>query len=146
MNQYKEIEDGVFLGAQPTGQDLSNLKHQGIRTVIDFRQPGETPAPNENLVKACGLDYVNIPVNRMNLSADQIDELDCVMQQKQGPFLLHCGSGARAAMLLALSRAKRNDWTAERTFEEAKAMGFDLKNSPEFSAFVMAATQGKQHE
>jgi uncharacterized protein (TIGR01244 family) len=145
MNQFRKIENEVFLGAQPTEQDLRNLKQQGVKTVIDFRLPGETAAPNENLAKACGLDYANIPVNKANLSTEQIEELNLLMQQKQGPFLLHCGSGARAALLLSLAKAKQNHWTAERTFEEARAMGFDLKNSPEFSAFVIAATQGKQN-
>jgi uncharacterized protein (TIGR01244 family) len=145
MNQFKQIEDDVFIGAQPTEQDLRNLKQQGVKTVIDFRLPSETPAPNENLAKICGLDYANIPVNKASLSTGQIDELEHVMQQKQGPFLMHCASGARAAMLLSLSKAKQNHWTAERTFEEARTMGFDLKSSPEFSAFVTVTRENKHN-
>lgn len=59
----------MFLGAQPTEQDLRKLKRQGIRTVIDVRLQGETPAPNETVAKACGLDYANILVIEMNLSS-----------------------------------------------------------------------------
>ena len=136
MALFKDIEDGLHLGPQPTEQDLHEAKGQGIRTVIDFRLPKETAIPNETLVTQYGLNYVNIPVSKTSPSEQQIEELDQALQQNDGPFLLHCGTGMRAAMLLALTRAKQNHWNAERTFEEAKSMGYDLKASPEFSAFV----------
>ena len=88
------------------------------------------------------MDYVNIPVNKASLSADQVDELDRVMRDKDGPFLLHCASGARAATLLVLSKARQNRWTAPRAFEEARAMGFDLENAPEFASFIKATAGG----
>ena len=136
MTQFKDIGGGLYLGPQPTEQDLQEAKQRGIKTVIDFRLPSETAIPNEPLVTEYGLNYVNIPVNKASPSEKQIEELDQALQQEDGPFLLHCGTGMRAAMLLALTRAKQNRWSAERTFEEAKSMGFDLKASPEFSAFV----------
>jgi hypothetical protein len=43
-------------------------------------------------------------------------------------------------MLLALSKARRHQRSAERTFEEARAMGFDLRAFPDFPAFVNAAS------
>lgn len=139
MDRFKQLEDSMALGPQPTEQDLQQAKRQGIKTVIDFRLPSETPAPNAELASRNGLDYVNIPVNKASLSRDQIDELDRAMLEKEGPFLIHCASGARAALLLVLSKAKKNNWTAERAFEEARTMGFDLRNSPEFSKFVTEA-------
>lgn len=140
MDRFQRIDEGMLLGPQPTEQDLQQARQQGIRTVIDFRMPGETPAPNARLAQASGLDYVNIPVNKQALSPEQIDELDRAMQERAGPFLIHCASGARAAMLLALRKARKNGWTASRTFDEARAMGFDIEGSPEFAAFVRAAT------
>ena len=136
MTQFKDIGDGFYLGPQPTEQDLQEAKGHGVKTVIDFRLPTETAIPNETLVTQYGLNYVNIPVSKTSPSQQQIEELDQALQEKNGPFLLHCGTGMRAAMLLALTRAKQSHWTAERTFEEAKSMGFDLKASPAFSAFV----------
>ena len=143
MDKFKQLQDGVLIGPQPTEQDLQQAKQQGIKTVIDFRLPSETPVPNAELVAKNGLDYANIPVDKASLSTDQIGELDRVMQEKQGPYLIHCATGARAAMLLALSKAKKHHWDAERTFEEARTMGYDLKTSPEFSAFVVQAAPFK---
>jgi len=141
MHQFRKIADGIYLGAQPTEQDLQECRQHGIKTVIDFRLPTETATPNAARVQACGMEYANVPVNKASLSVGQIDELVKVINEKPGPFLVHCATGARAAMLLALAEAREHGWTAERTFEEARSMGFDLKSSPEFSAFVIAATE-----
>jgi len=108
MDQFKLLENGMLIGPQPTEDDLRQAKQEGIKTVIDFRLPSETPTPNSELVARSGLDYVNIPVNKTSLSADQVDALDRAMRDKDGPFLLHCASGARAATLLVLSQAKQN--------------------------------------
>lgn len=143
MRQFRKIADGIYIGAQPTEQDLQDCKRHGIGTVIDFRLPGETATPNAARVQACGMEYVNVPVNKARLSVGQVDDLVRAMEEKPGPYLVHCATGARAAMLLALAEARRHGWTAERTFEEASNMGFDLKASPEFSAFVVSATAGK---
>ncbi len=141
MDRFKQLEDSMLVGPQPTEDDLRQARQQGIKTVIDFRMPSETPTPNAEAAARIGLHYANIPVNKASLSKEQIDELDHIMQEKEGPFLIHCASGARAAMLLALSRAKKNNWTAERTFEEARSMGFDLQTSPEFAKFVVETTK-----
>ena len=146
MKQFRKIEDGMYIGAQPTEQDLEDCRKHGIRTVIDFRLPTETAAPNAARVQACGMDYANIPVNKASLSASQVEDLSRVMNEKPGPYLFHCATGARAATLLALAEAGKHGWTAERTFEEARNMGFDLKGSPEFSAFIVAATAGNARQ
>ena len=136
MANYKQFEDGIFIGPQPTQQDLTEAKQQGIHTVIDMRMLSEIASPNAELVKNSGLNYINIPVDKTLLSVQQIDEFDAALKQNHGPVLLHCATGARAAMLLALSRARQHGWTAERTFQEAKTMGYDLQSSPDFATFV----------
>lgn len=132
----------MLIGPQPTEDNLRQAKREGIKTVIDLRMPSETPTPNAELVARSGLDYVKIPVNKASLSTDQVGELERVMGDKEGPFLIHCATGARAAMLLVLSQAKQNRWTAQRAFQEAWAMGFDLENAPEFANFIKATAGG----
>lgn len=136
MSAFNRIDDKFFIGPQPTIHDLELAKQQGIKTVIDFRLPSETTTSNAALTTNQGMAYVNIPVNKAALSTDQIGELNRAIEGHAGPFLLHCATGARAALLLSLSKAKQLDWTAEQTFSEAKKLGFDLKSFPEFSTFV----------
>jgi uncharacterized protein (TIGR01244 family) len=136
ISSFKRIDDEYFIGAQPTVQDLQAAKQQGIKTVVDFRLPSETAASNAALTTSQGLTYVSIPVNKAALSADQIGDLDRAIEDHAGPFLLHCATGARVALLLSLSKAKQYDWTSEQTFFEAKRLGFDLKISEDFSRSI----------
>ena len=136
MSQFRPVESGIFIGPQPTPQELDDARQQGIKTAIDFRLPSETATSNETLALSAGLDYINIPVNKAMLSESQIGDLDAAMQTKQGPFLLLCATGMRAALLLALSTAKKSGWTADQTFAHAKTLGFDLQTSPAYSNFV----------
>jgi uncharacterized protein (TIGR01244 family) len=140
MANYRKLEQGLFIGPQPEAQDLAEARRQGIGTVIDMRVRSETATDNARLVRDSGMAYVNIPVDKAALNERQIDELDEALRMNQGAYLLHCASGARVAMLLSLMRARQHGWTAERTFQEAEAMGFDLRNSAEMAAFIRQVT------
>jgi uncharacterized protein (TIGR01244 family) len=136
MSSFKRIDDGFFIGPQPTIQDLEEAKLEGIKTVVDFRLPSETTTSNAALTASQGLAYVNIPVNKAALSVDRTDDLDRAIDERDGPFLLHCATGARAALLLSLGKAKQRGWSTVQTVSEAKPLGFDLKSTPECAAFV----------
>ena len=140
MAQYKKIGDSLFIGPQPTQEDLGEAQQQGIRTVIDFRMPAETATSNAEMTKRSGLNYVSVPVDKSTLSEQQIVALDEAMKRNDGPYLLHCATGTRAALMLALNRARQNGWTAARTFQEAESMGFNLQSSPDYAAFVKHST------
>lgn len=140
MDRFKRIDENVLIGPQPSEEDLQQAKQMGMKTVIDFRMPHETPGSNAESTARHGMDYVGIPVNKEKLSQTQIDELDRAMRDREGPFLIHCASGARAALLLSLRKAKQHNWSSSQTFEEARRMGFDLSSSPAFSAFINEVT------
>ena len=144
MTTFKQIAEDLFIGSQPSEQDLTHAQQLGIRTVIDLRMPGETSAPNATATatKKHGLDYLNIPVDKSALSEQQIGQLDQAMQCMPGPYLLHCATGARAALLLTLRRARENGWTTARAFDEARTIGFNLEGSAEFANFIRQVTAG----
>lgn len=143
MANYRQLDQQLFIGPQPSLDDLHEAKQQGVRTVIDLRLPSETSGSNGEMARAGGLAYVNIPVDKTALSEADIDALEAAMKQYEAPCLVHCATGARAAMLLALSQARQGRWTAQRTFAEAEAMGFKLQNMPGFAAFIEKARGGR---
>ena len=71
MSQFKRVEDGIFIGPQPTEQDLQEVRQQGIRTVIDFRLPSETAT-----CCACSMTY-RPTINRSSL--DPADALGAAL-------------------------------------------------------------------
>ena len=140
MASCEQIDSPIFIGAQLAQQDLTQAKTLGIRTVIDLRLPGESHTSNEEMTNDNNLGYVNIPVNKSALAARQIDELERAMASTPGPHLVHCATGARAALLIKLSQARLERWTAEQTFEEARRIGFNLEDSDNFAGFVRKIT------
>lgn len=136
MKTFLQIDAGLRLSAQPEEPDLLLHKQQGVRTVIDFRMPSETAGVNRALVEASGLHYVNIPVDKNALSADSIALLDAQLQRDEGPYLLHCATGARAAVMLALQRGRIEGWPLPITLQAIQEMGFDVSNSAEFLDFI----------
>ena len=140
MANFKDIGNGIFIGPQPTPQDLMEAKQHGVKTVIDMRMPGESSTSNKEMTEASGLGYLNIPVDKTALAERQIDALTDALKTVPGPCLLHCATGARAALLLMLGRAKQYGWTSDHVFAEAKAIGFDLQESKLFAGFVRDMT------
>jgi uncharacterized protein (TIGR01244 family) len=142
MENFRFVGNDIFLGPQPTAQDLELAEQQGIRTVIDLRLPAETVALNKDLVSKSDLNYVSIPVDKAALTTDLVDKVEKALVETEGPHLLHCATGARAVLLIALRNAKRNDWTTEQTLDDAAAMGSELRGSPVFVDFI-GKTLGK---
>lgn len=140
MAQDKQISDGVFLRPQPSRHDMEEAKRQGIRTVVDALLPSEIAASNAELANSVGLKYVNIPVDRSALSSARIDDFEAAVEHHTGPYLMHCATGTRAALMLALLQTRQHGWSAERTFDEAERMGLSISNSDEFANFVRQAT------
>lgn len=100
--------DDLTFGGQPTAEALQLLAAQGYRTVISTRGEGELEWDERAVVEALGMRFVAIPMaNPVAMIADsQVAALDVALTG-EGPTLLHCSSGNRAAGLWGV-------WLAER--------------------------------
>ena len=85
------------------------LAEAGYAAVIDLRRPEENRGIEEQAeVERLGMSYVSIPVDGADgVTYDNASLLDQVLEQTEGPVLIHCGSGNRAGALLSL-REKLN--------------------------------------
>lgn len=139
MTNFKQVQDNIFIGGQPSGQDLQAAAGQGIKNVVDLRLPSEEgAAPRSG--ELGGLLHSNLPVDKTALSDSMVEEFDRLLCGLEGPVLIHCATGARAALLLALSRAKAERLDAAATFALAREMGFDLAAMPVFAEFIERVT------
>ncbi len=122
------LEEKLIAGGKPSARGLGQAAEQGIRTVIDLRDPTEGTAEEKDFADAVGLRYVNIPVTLDSFSADQAGKLSEVLNDPAtGPALLHCATGQRAVALWALHKNKSEGVPAETAMAEAKSKG--LKKS-----------------
>jgi uncharacterized protein (TIGR01244 family) len=75
----------------------------------------------EGVVERTGMSYVPFPIeDRSEISFDKAKELDALLQDADGPVLIHCASGNRVGALLALRKS-----LSGASDEEAIAYGRD---------------------
>ncbi len=118
------LEENLVSGGAPTARGLGQAAEQGIRTVIDFRDPKEGTAEEKDHTDAIGLKYVNIPVTPGNFSDAQAKQLgDVLKDPATGPALLHCATGQRATAVWALYRNREQGVSADQALADAQAKG-----------------------
>ena len=104
------VEGGHHIsGGQPDQVVLDLLKETGYRAVVDMRRLSEDRGFDEQAaVENLGMDYYSLPVDGLQgVTFDNARRLDQLLNDIDGPVLLHCKSGNRVGALLAL-RASLN--------------------------------------
>ena len=93
----------LLIGGQPTDESLEELARRGYRSVLTVRGEGEVDWDEQSRVEALGMSFHRIdmsnPVNE--ITDDQVAAFARFMEELDGPALVHCGSGNRAAGLWA---------------------------------------------
>jgi len=93
----------LLIGSQPTEQTLQELADAGYRSILTVRAPGEIDWDEQAKANEFGLTFNRIEMpNPVNEITDlQLEAFARFMENRNGPALLHCGSGNRAAGLWA---------------------------------------------
>jgi len=112
------------------------LKKDGVKAIINLRQPSEHRAGEEEAkAKELGLRYFNIPVVFGEPKDEQVDEFlritDDVANQ---PAFIHCAAGIRVGAFWMIRRVLRDGFTVEAAEKEAEQIG--LKDSPHLNEFA----------
>ncbi len=111
-------EHGILTTGQPDAAVLDAIADAGYVAVIDFRGVDEDRGIDErDAVESRGLRYVSIPVTGdAAVNYENAALLDQALGEIEGPVLLHCASGNRAAAILAL-REKQNGAHSDAALE-----------------------------
>jgi uncharacterized protein (TIGR01244 family) len=138
IQNFLKINTEFCTGGQPTPAQLSELKSQGITTVINLRTPGEAgfdAAAEEAEVKKLGMKYFNIPVsNQTGPKDEQADEfLKLTDDAKNRPIFVHCGSANRVGGFFMIRRVLRDGMTFDAAKAEAQKIGL---RSPQLEEFA----------
>lgn len=117
---------GVFLASQPSAEDFQHAKEGGVKTVIDFRMPGELKEFDEPaVVKGLGLEYVNLGFNSPQTLNDEIfDQARKLLREEpKKPILAHCHSGNRVGAIWLAHRVLDGGLSWDAALQEAKDVG-----------------------
>ena len=138
IQNFLKINTEFCTGGQPTIAQLTDLKAQGITTIINLRTVGENgfDAPAEEAeAKKLGLKYVHIPVsNQAGPKDEQADEfLKVTDDAKNRPVFIHCGSANRVGGFFLIRRVMRDGMTFDAAKAEAQKIGLRSAQLEEFA-------------
>jgi protein tyrosine phosphatase (PTP) superfamily phosphohydrolase (DUF442 family) len=136
IRNFLKVNEEFCTGGQPRLEHLEKLKAEGVKAIINLRQPSEHRATEEEeTAKKLGLRYINIPVVYGEPKEEQATEFLKVTDDKQNrPAFIHCAAAIRVGAFWMIRRVLRDGMTLEAAEEEAKKIG--LVNAPHLTEFA----------
>ncbi len=134
--KFLQVSPEFCTGAQPRLEAFAKLKADGVKSVLNLRQPSEHRAADEQAaVEAAGMKYFNIPVVYRDPTDADVDAfLKITDDPANRPMFIHCTAAIRVGAFWAIRRAVRDGLTVEAALEEGKKVG--LANAPHLEEFV----------
>lgn len=134
-------QDGRFYFAgQPSKEALERLAaDEGIKTVINMRQPGELESLDFDepaTVNSLGMRFVNLPVVYTTLTDDYVDTFAAELAKTNGPVLIHCGSSNRVGAVWGAYLVKNRGFDIDEAAKRGQAAGMTTESS--MNAFKQA--------
>lgn len=147
---FLRLNDDFCTAGQPSLEDLAKLKAEGIRAILNLRQPEEDPliAEEEKAAQSLGLKYFNLPIDASNLQTSQAEQfLKIVGDEHNHPILIHCASANRVGGFWMIHRVLKDGWTLEKAEEEARRIGLRNPALVEFARrYIAARLEGKKDD
>ena len=136
IRNFLRVNKDFCTGGQPRLEHLQQLKAEGVKAIINLRQPSEYEAGEEEAkAKALGFRYFNIPVAAADPKDAQATEfLKITDDPANRPAFIHCRSAARAGAFWMIRRVLRDGWKIEDAEAEAQKIG--LRDHPVLSEFA----------
>src|SRR5499427_10209065 len=136
IRNFLQVNEQFCTGGQPRLEHLAKLKSDGVKAIINLRQPSEHRASEEEAeAKKQGLRYFNIPVVYGEPKDEQVDEfLKITDDPENRPAFIHCTAAIRVGAFWMIRRVLRDGWTVEAAEEEAKKIG--LREAPHLTEFA----------
>ena len=99
--------DGVTTAGQPDAATFEIFAKQGYRTVIDIRtEPEDRGMDEATVINDLGMEYVVFPIDKPEaINFENASELGRLIDNADGPVLVHCGSSNRVGALFALRKS-----------------------------------------
>jgi tyrosine-protein phosphatase SIW14 len=140
INNFYQVDQHVYRGAQPSDKGFQYLAQIGVKTVIDLREADERSSAEENVVTAAGMKYVNVPMTGLTppTEAEISKILGLLEDGATGPVFVHCKRGAdRTGAVIAAYRIDHDGWDNARALREAKERGMNFFQLPR-QAYIRA--------
>src|SRR5262245_11606857 len=136
IRNFLKVTPEFCTGGQPRIENFAQLKADGVKAVLNLRQPTEHRAEEEKeVVEKAGMKYFNIPVVYATPTEAQADEfLKITDDPANRPMFIHCTAAIRVGAFWMIRRAMRDGLSPDAALEDARKVG--LTNAPHLEAFA----------
>ncbi len=115
LNNFHQVDTGVFRSEQPDQLDFVNLEGFGITEVLNLRRwhSDEKEAKNTNLT------LHRVPMRAENIKESDVIQALKIIQNRKGNLLIHCKHGSdRTGLIVAMYRIVFQGYTKEQAIKE----------------------------
>ena len=133
INNFYQVDEHVYRGAQPTSEGLVYLAKMGVTTILDLREKGERSRQEAELVTSLGMRYVNVPMTGLfPPTSSEITRILVLLEAPNaGAVFVHCMRGAdRTGAVIAAYRIDHDHWDNGRALNEAMSLGMSFFQLP----------------
>jgi protein tyrosine phosphatase (PTP) superfamily phosphohydrolase (DUF442 family) len=140
VNNAGKVTEHLYRGAQPSLNELHELKKLGVTTIIDLRAESSGTAEQERVrAESLGIKFLRIPIggfaNPTNIELAHFFEV--VRDSSSETIFVHCEFGRdRTGVMIAAYRIAFENWTPEKALTEMMDFGFNRRWHPSMITFV----------
>ena len=135
IRNFLRVNTEFCTAGQPTVEQLTLLKDDGIRAVLNLRPPAEYDDTEEAArVRELDMRYFNIPVVGSDPQDAQVEEfLRLTDDADNQPMFIHCASANRVGAFWLVKRVIRDGWELAAATSEAEQIGLRAPGLREFA-------------
>lgn len=121
-----KVSDGLYRGAQPTGEGIQQLQTLGVKTIVNLRMSNS----NRDLLSASDPSHERIRMTAwLPNDGEVVQFLQIVTDESRHPVFVHCRRGAdRTGMMVAIYRIALQGWDKEQAIAEMTQGGFNFND------------------
>jgi protein tyrosine/serine phosphatase len=122
IKNFDRVDGEVYRGGQPTAEGFRYLAKLGVKTIIDLRGSGRRSKVERRLVRADGMNYINIPLTKFAppTRAEISDVLGILEDSNAEPVFVHCRRGVgRTGAAIAAYHIDHDKWDNARALKDA---------------------------
>jgi len=126
LPNFRQINENLFRGGQPSAEGLRRLAEMGVKTVVSLRDTQSKVLREKRLAEEYGLRFINLRLSNWFASKDEEIHkiIETIRDPAHHPVFVHCKRGAdRTGTVVAVYRMLVDGWTATDANREAKTHG-----------------------
>lgn len=124
VQNFHQVSEQIYRGAQPTTEGFQELAKMGIKTVVDLRREPEQFQAEQRTVEALGMKFLSVPMSMQAPTEEQVSRVMQELNSNAGPVFVHCHGGRdRTGTVIACYRKAHDAWDSQKALQEADLAG-----------------------